>query len=93
MVRTRGFLVLFLKIFCFKLNTMGFKPKKMGFEQNKMGFKLKTWDIKLPTSLEFCKVLRILFLLRKNTYWGLSRDFSWISRLYYLHEKSLERPQ
>ena len=31
--------------------------------------------IKLPSSLEFCKVWRIFFYAGKNTYWGLSRDF------------------
>ena len=41
MVRTRGFLVLFLIDFCFKQNTMGFKQNMMGFKQNTMGFKQK----------------------------------------------------
>jgi len=39
MVRTPGFLELFLIDFCFKQNTMGFKQNMMGFKQNRMGFK------------------------------------------------------
>jgi len=39
MVRTRGFLELFLIDFCFKQNKMGFKQNTMGFKQNTMGFK------------------------------------------------------
>jgi len=45
MVRTRGFLVIFLIDFCLKQNTMGFKQRTMGFKQNMMGFKQIRWDL------------------------------------------------
>jgi len=53
-----------------KQNTMGFKQNTIGFKQNTIGFKQNTMGFK------------IFFLLVKNTYWGLSRDFSWRSRLF-----------